>query len=192
MPIKRTVTYDEDENLQMKKRLRRVETLARQNKPEMQHITFNLGATVTAGTASVAGITSISQGDLINNRSSDRVRVWRVEVRGITDTSVDTYLLQAHGDVAPVVADFTSQVGAFILDSSLNNRFTEWRHYRNLYAGGAQQPAKFVQRFKKGIIVKYNGTTASPVDNGLYVVHLNRTGSDKVVNLSCRVWYTDA
>lgn len=177
---------------QMAKRLKTIERRVNAAKPEMKHATFDLTSTVTAGTAVVGGLTGISQGDTINTRAGDRIKVWRVEIRGTASSLLDTYVLQAHGATAPVAADFNSTFGAFVLDSSLNTRFTEWRHYRNLNEGANDAGYKVVIRFKTGIVVKYNGTTSTPVQNGLYFVALNRGGSDRPTALTARIWYTDA
>lgn len=177
----------------MAKRLKRVERKVNQRKPEMKHATFNVSGTVTSGTATIGGLTTISQGDAINNRAGDRIKVWRVEIRGLSGSQIDSYILQAHGETAPAATDFNTSVGAFILDSVSNTKFTEWKHYRNLYvASGSNNPLKMVQRFKNGIVVKYEGTTTTPADNGLYFVCLNRATGDYTIQATARVWYTDA
>lgn len=177
----------------MAKRLKRVERKVNQVKPEMKHITYNLTGTVTAGTLLVSGLTAMTQGDAINNRSGDRIKVWRIEIRGVSASILDQYLIQSHGPDAPVLADFNTSVGAFISDSTSNTRLTEWKHFRNLYnAATTNCPLKIVQRFKNGIGVKYEGTSSPPVDNGLYFCALNRGPSDVSINTTARVWYTDA
>lgn len=184
------------------KRLKRVERIARHSKPEMKHVTYNLSSTVTAGTFNVLGLTGIANGDLVTNRTGDRIRVWRVEIRGLASGALDQYIVQAHGSTAPALGNFSNSgggsptflSGAVIEDEYLNTRFTEWKHYRNLYANNASNAdsCKIVLRFKNGIIVKYQGTNTPPVDNGLWYCIGNGTSVDYTTRLIARVWYTDA
>jgi len=187
--LKRTVTY---ESAPIAKRLRRVEAMARANRPEMRTKTFSVDGTIATATLVNAEITSISQGDAINERSGDRIKVWRVEVRGISSDELDQYLLQLRTTSLPTIASFGPSPGAYLLDSETNSRFTEWKHYRNVYAKGVTDPVKFQLKFKNGIVVRYNGSSTSPVDNGLVYTVLNRTTTSHTNKVSVRVWYTDA
>lgn len=178
------------------KRLKRVERIAGLNKAEMKTITWSATGTLAAGALENVNLTNIAQGTGTNDRIADRIRVWRVEVRGVADPELDHYLIQQRTTSEPTVSVFTSTRGAFLLDSESNTRWTEWKHYRNLYggAGGSgDSPIKFSQKFRNGIIVKYNSNTStSVVNNGLIYTTLNRSSAGKVRNATCRVWYTDA
>lgn len=179
---------------QIAKRLRYVERQTRLNRPEMKHITHTLNGTVTNGTVNVTGITNIAQGDTIAERSGDRIRVWRIEIRGLSPPNIDNYLIQQHTTTLPTITDFGSTVGAFTLDSVTNTKFTEWKHFTHNGGVSGLVPGRFrsYQRFKNGIIVKYGGTGTQPVDNGLVVCNLNRTTTDVAVQFSIRVYFTDA
>lgn len=177
------------------KRLKRVERLAAANKPEMKTITWAASGALATNTLANVELTNIAQGVGINDRVGDRIRVWRVEIRGTSDPSLDHYLFQQRTTSTPTVGVFTSTIGAYLADSETNTRWTEWKHYRNLYGGGggSDLPLKFSQKFINGIIVKYNGSTStSVVNNGLIYTTLNRDASSRTRAVTIRVWYTDA
>lgn len=178
---------------QLAKRVKKVERHVRNQRPEMKHISWGANTTVAAGALNTINLTQLAQGVTINQRMGDRVRVWRVEVRGIAHSRLDHYLTQLHTTTVPDAAKYGPYAGAFLLDSEANTRFTVWKHYRSLYNAAPFAPLKFVQKFKNGIIVKYN-TPASTgcVDNGLVLQSLNRSAIDCDLNYSVRMWYTDA
>lgn len=193
MAAKRKLNFTRVTDMPMNKRLRRVERQVRLNRPEMKHITISASGTVTAGSLNTQAITNIAQGDLINERSGDRIRVWRVVVRGLASSNLDNYLIQQHTTTLPTVADFNSGPGAFTLDSQTNTRFTEWKHYRGLGSyNGTSFPLSYQVKFRNGIVVKYGGTGPQAVDNGLVTCQLNRTTSDSPVGYTIRVYFTDA
>lgn len=192
-----------DDHSSLVKRVKRVERRAAFNKPEMKSITLSLNALASTGGTPLAANTlqllqpcRIAEGTGINDRIGDKIRVWRIEVRGISDVHIDHYIMQNHTATDPGISSFTSRCGAYLLDSENNKRFTEWLHYRNYYTGDqSTEPVsiKFHQKFKNGIIVKYNGSAStSLVDNGLNYVLLNRTGGTGDASVSLRMWYTDA
>ena len=186
------------------KRVKRVERRAAFNKPEMKSITVSLNAmTGTGGTLLADNAVTllqpcrITQGTGVAERIGDKIRVWRIEVRGVADAGLDQFLIQNHTASDPGISSFTSQIGCYLLDSENNKRFTEWLHYRNYYSAGAVSgdvsPMKFVQKFRNGIIVKYNGAAStSVVDNAINYVCVNRTGGNRAINCTLRMWYTDA
>lgn len=202
MGAKRALDFSNVTDMNVNKRLKRVERLARHSKPEMKHQTFNISATSTAGSMLVFGLTGIANGDLVVNRTGDKIRVWRIEIRGLASGALDQFIVQAHGSDAPAIGDFTNtgggsptfRSGGYINDDNLNTRFTEWKHYRNLYANNASDAdsCKMVLRFKNGIIIKYQGTNTPPVDNGLYYCVGNGTATTFTTRLIARVWFTDA
>jgi len=185
------------------KRVKRVERRAALNKPEMKTITLTLNGFSSTGGTPVANNSvqllqpcRIAEGTGINDRIGDKIRVWRIEVRGLSDIGLDHYIMQNHTSSDPGISSFGSRCGAYLLDSENNKRFTEWIHYRNYYTGNIQTDAcslKFHQKFKNGIIVKYNGSAStSVVDNAVNYVIVNRSGSAGSCSLSLRMWYTDA
>lgn len=177
---------------QVAKRLRKVEAMARANRAEMQTKTVTVSGTLNANTLTNAVLTNIEQGTGIAQRKGDEIRVWRVEIRGLSDVALDNYLIQLHTTSEPTVAIFNSVTGAFILDSENNSRFTEWKHYRNYGSSGDNDPIRIVQKFN-GLRVHYNGTTAtSGIRNQLCFTALNRWANPQDINVCCRIWYTDA
>lgn len=190
--------------MSLAKRVKRVERRAAFNKPEMKTVTLSLNAFTSTGGTTLADNTvtllqpcRIAQGTGINDRIGDKIRVWRIEVRGLSDNGLDHYIIQNHTSSNPGITSFTSQIGSYLLDSENNKRFTEWIHYRNYYTGSGATTTtpslKFHQKFRNGIIVKYNGAAStSIVDNEVSYVAVNRTGTNLSANLSLRMWYTDA
>lgn len=186
------------------KRVKRVERRAAFNKPEMKSVTLSLNAmTGTSGTLLADNSVTllqpcrIAQGTGINDRIGDKIRVWRIEVRGVSDPGLDQFLIQNHTATDPGISSFSSQIGCYLLDSESNKRFTEWLHYRNYYSSGAVSgdvaPMRFVQKFRNGIIIKYNGAAStSVVDNAVNYAVVNRTGGNRAINCTLRMWYTDA
>lgn len=174
------------------KRLKRVETMARNNRPEMQTKTFQLSGTLAVGAVSNVILTAIAQGNDINDRKGNEIRVWRVEIRGVSDTGMDNYLLQLHTTSEPTAASFGPTTGAFLLDNESNVRYTEWKHYRNYNGTGGGDPLRIVQKFN-GMRSHFNGaTTTSGIRNQICFTALNRTATTQDIAVSCRIWYTDA
>lgn len=172
------------------KRVKRVEAMARANRPEMQTITTSTEQLISGGNLFNLPICLLEQGPGVAERSGTRVRVWRIEVRGLAQTGLaDLYLIQQHGTDLPALANFGPEPGAFLLDKESNTKFTEWRHYRNADSNSVN--IKFVQKFK-GMHVKYNGALNTPVDNGMNLVYLNRGTGAQLVNVTVRVWFTNA
>lgn len=177
------------------KRIARVERRVGNQKPEMKSITFEGNTTVGAGALFNWSLTNIAEGTSKNQRICNKIRVWRVEVRGTADPAIDWYLLQQKTTSSPTVAVFGNAAGAYIFDAESNSRWVEWKHYRNLYGGGGagDSPLKFTQKWRNGIIVRYNTNTGTGVvNNGLILTALNNSVGAQAYNISIRVWYTDA
>lgn len=173
-------------------KFKRLERRVNALKPEMKHATFTLSSVLTtANPFAAANLTEISQGDAVNRRTGNRIKVWRIEVRGLCSSELDTWVVQSHQGIAPIVTQFTSGFGSMITDDDLNSKLTEWRHYRNLNESANFAPYKLVVRFKTGINVKYDGITTTPGDNGLYWVAFNPGTTDRNIDLTARIWYTD-
>lgn len=191
--LKRTYHVTPADAQQITKRLRMVERSTRLNRPEMKHKTFSITGTITAGTVNVGALTDIAQGDTIAERSGDRIRVWRVEIRGMAEGGVDNHLLQQHNTSLPTIADYTSAEGSMLLDSSTNTRFTEWKYFKGYWNGPSSGSViRVTQKFRNGMVVKYGGTASTPVDNGLLITQVNRSGVDHEVNYTIRIYFTDA
>lgn len=174
------------------KKFKRLERRVNALKPEMKHKRFSLTATLNSTTPfTTFNLTDVSQGDAVDRRTGNRIKVWRIEIRGICSSTLDTWIVQSHQGIAPTAAQFTTGFGSFIQDDDLNSKLTEWRHYRNLNETAADAGYKVVVRFKTGINVKYDGITVTPADNGLYFVGLSSEGADRTINLQARIWYTD-
>lgn len=181
------------------KRLKTVERKARFNTPELKVKTYTYnGSTVTGGTAVTDGaasaieITTVAQGTGVDDRIGDQIRIHKIEVRGIMDPNLDFYIFKCSTTSLPAIANFGTQMGAYVLASE-GNKFHEYIHYRNLYSFGSTNGMKITKKFSNGLLVKYNaGTSGSCVYNKLCYVVLNHSGAARNCNFSVRVWYTDA
>lgn len=184
-------------NAPIAKRVKRLERVARASRPEMKTATFSINTTVPALAAGVKGfiasdITTITQGDTINQRSGNRVKLWRVEVRGITAVTLDGYLLQKHVPDLPVEADLVNDSFApYLIESANNIRYTEWAHVQGLYTDADKLTRFKVVRNFKGMEVKYAGSTSTPSENGVCLVFSNSSTGTGYINCSIRIWFTD-
>lgn len=188
--VAKRVLFQDDKGVMT--RMKRVERRVNALKPEMKHQTFTIATVITTGAPLInANLTNISQGDGQGRRTGNKIKVWRIEIRGVASSQLDTLVVQSHGGTPPAAANFTAGEGTFITDDDLNTSFTEWRHYRNLSTQDNGAPYKLTVRFKTGINVHYDGISTTPASNGLYWVGYNGTATDRPVNLTARVWYTD-
>jgi len=184
-------------NAPIAKRVKRLERVARQQRPEMKTITSTFQANIAAKVGTTKGflqsqLLAITQGDAINQRSGNRVKVWRVEVRGIMATRLDGYLLQMHGNVEPAVTDFINNAyGSYLIESSNNTTLTEWANFSSLYIESDGNARFKISRNFKGMEVKYSGSTSNPVENGISLAFVNNFTATLPIDCSIRVWYTD-
>ena len=187
----RTVTLDRPT-----KRMRRTYAVSRGRSRytravEMQKKNITSQGNVAAGAAVVLNLTNVLQGDGADDRSGTQIRAYRAELRGTCAAGIDIYLIQGHGATAPVSADFPGSCGSYISDAKNNSVFTEWGHTSS---GGVNSSVdgrfKLVRNFR-GMRVRYNGNTAQPVYNAIYVVIRNGTGAALDYNLGGILWFTE-
>jgi len=173
------------------KRLKKVETLARSNKPEIKSITYVASGTVVSGAVLNVVATGIVQGTGGNERIGDYVNCVAIEVRGQLDPDVDLHILKANSATLPTDAMYTSGIGTFLLDSERDSRFQEIVHYRNRYNSGPDAACEIKRKLSHRCY--YNGSTAASGQRGQVVVGLiNQWPSDKSYNFTVRLFYTDA
>lgn len=193
MTMKRTVTLEAGDT-PVQKRLKRVEAQVKRNRPEMKMSTtaFN-GAVPITGAANnllIANITQIAQGDLVSQRSGNRVRVWRAEVRGTCPPDIDAYLLQAHNGTNPsnFIFDTETIPASFVNSAKSNVTHTEWAFRQS--RDDSDDKIRIVRKFK-GMELSYDGTATTATRNNLFLVFRNPTTSTLVVSGYVRVWFTD-
>lgn len=193
MVAKRRLDFSRVTDMPTTKRIRRLEAKVRANRPEMRTFLTPFSITAASGAASITvGLTNITQGDNVNNRNGTRIKVWRVEVRGLGATAARLHLIQQHGSSTPVYASYT---GDFLNSDVNNTRFTEWATHPSTSNPGNSLSIdgnfKFSRKFK-GMVVKYDGSTATPVENGLLLQLVNNSGSSETYTGTVCVWFTDA
>jgi len=172
------------------KRVSRVEARQRNQRPEMKQVLFANTGALLANTIQSTNITAIAGGDAVTERSGNRIKAWRVEIRGILDPGLDLYLLQGHTNDAISITDFSTERAPFLYSSLTNTKITEWLHYS--VPDSVAHNFKRSKHFKYGLNVKYIGTaTSNAVDNILYVVAVNRSTTTQSIDCSIRLWYTD-
>lgn len=194
MVAKRRLDFSKVTDAPMSKRLKRMEYQVYRNRPEMKTATVALTGNITAGALSLMQPCRLGTGTTPAQRIGDKIRLYRIEVRGTGDNRFDQYIIQKKTTTDPTIASFTTASGAYIFDSLNTNQFTEWLHYRNIAAGpNSFSGVKYQKRFKGGIVVKYNGSAATNVvDNEIIVAVVNRSSSSLAYDCTCRIWYTDA
>ena len=174
------------------KRLKKVETLARSNKPETKSVTFVAAGTIAAGGIINVDCTNIAEGSSSNERIGDKIHVQRIEIRGLIDPDLDAHVIKCNATTKPTTALFTSGIGTFLLQSELGSRFREILHYRN-----GQSIEDFNSTFavnrKLGYNCHYSGTLGTTAQIGCTTVTvLNRTTAVKNHAFTVRLYYTDA
>lgn len=197
MVARRRLEFSNVTDLPLSKRVKRVESSLKKSRPAMRTATFSIDATVPAKSGTTKGftqatITNITQGDGINQRTGNRIRVWRVEVRGWSNGWLDGYILQNHGQQTLDESFFNDYSGAFLSDNFSNYLFTEWKHWCP-FSQDINEIGRFkvVQKFN-GMTVKYGGSSSTPTDNALHVCFLNtNTASARSVQCTIRIWFTD-
>lgn len=174
------------------KRIKKIEKKQLKNSSETKYKSFGINTSIATGTIFPVSLVDIPEGTGNDERVGDIIRLLKVEVRGVSANQLDIYLLRGATVTSPVVANFGSTIGAFLLDSQLNN-FKELVHYRNLYTSTLVDSIKFTKNFGTGTIVKYNGSASTAcISNKLWLVVLNRDPSSKSVNFSIRVSFKDS
>lgn len=175
------------------KKMRSMQMQVYRNRPEMRTRTSSSAGVVAVDNLSQFNICRIGTGSEIDNRSGNKIRVFRIEVRGRMGTGMDAFILQKKTSSDPTIDSFTGDAGCFINDGDNTTKFTEWMHYRNLKDVNTAAPCKFSKSFKGGMLVHFTGSAGtSVVRNELSVVLVNRSAAAVSYDLSVRVWYTDA
>jgi len=183
------------ENVPAAKRIRRLESQVRRNRPEMHHYTTSNAPTVPANNVSTQHLTNISQGDGINQRSGNRIRVWRIEVSGIADTATLTHqIISSAGNDVPAISDFTVLGPPLMNDAPLASKFNVWMRITPAVCvtDSGQYYFKKTIKFPKGIIVYFDGSAGSNVvKNRLNFTTINTSGANVLTFISYRIWFTD-
>jgi len=175
----------------MAKRLKRVERIQGRRKPEVKYAVFTHSGAIADMAASTVELTAIAQGNDVNERTGNHIKLLRVDVRGdVGDNNLDYYIIQCHTTAAPIYGNFNAQQGGAISTIDNNTKFTEWK-YMSGYK--LKDTGRLMHRFKYGIKAKYNGTaTSNCVDNRIYLFIKNNTGASHSPNFTVRVWFSDA
>ena len=128
--LKRTYHLAGDDAERVSKRLRRVESASRRNKPAMRNKRFITVATIAANSINSVELSAISDGDIVSNRQGNKIKIHRIEVRGNCHHQLDCYIIQSHTTTLPTYGNFSSNNGAFLDDEELNTKFSEWAYFK--------------------------------------------------------------
>lgn len=170
------------------KRLKRVESKVSRAKPEIHYADEHITGTLVVNSANVVNILKIPQGTAVNQRTGNKIRVLGVEIRGFSAFNCSNHLIQSHTQNAPTYSDFNSGYQPHLTKEKTNTEFTEWLIMR----GDETNQFRRIKKFKNGIIVKFNNSLSTPIDNGLYLASINNHSVSQAVDLNVRVWYYDA
>lgn len=172
------------------KRLRKVEAMARSNRPEVKSITYVSSGTIVAGAVLNVVASAIAQGTGGNQRTGDYINCIRVEVRGQLDPDIDMHVLKCQSASLPSAATYTNGIGTFLLDTERDSRFQEIVHFRNRFQSDPEAAVQINRRLRHRCY--YNSITSGSGQRGQVVVGLiNKWPSDKSYNFTVRLYYTD-
>lgn len=192
--VKRTNPFAQysHQSIPLAKRLKRVETLARSNKPELKSKTYSANTAVLAGNIGLVELTAIAQGDTNSSRDGLKIKVVKVEIRGLIPTSGDVFVTQSYGSYVPTFGSFTTtNIGCFVDDTENTNIFKEVRYIRNINQAHPLVPVW--KSIKLNSTVGYDGgTTANCVRNRLHFVLVNASAATVTPDCQIRIYYTDA
>lgn len=177
------------------KRLKKIEYQVYRNRPEMKTRTILANGNVDSANIQTLRPCQIAQGSGVTNRIGDKIRIWRIECRGVHTNAIDAYIIQNKTNTLPAITDFNAVNGSYLLDNVNTTKFTEWVHYKNMYVNDDDYaPVKFSKKFKGGIVVKFAGAaTTDIVDNEILIVLRSiNAGGTKPYSLTTRIWFTDA
>lgn len=165
-------------------------------RPELHYADYlATGVTVGPNSVKVENLTNISQGDFRSQRTGNRVRIHKVEIRSTSNSSSATFeeplgqfLLLGKDARTPTIADFGGQLYPMVTADD----FTElksWSTKCNIQADS--QTTRRVKYFKPPLEVHYEtqvSTTA--IVNRLYFCCVNNGASNATVNYVIRVYFT--
>lgn len=188
--LKRTVTM-EPSDAPVSKRLKRVERQVKAQRPEMKtyQITHSTGA--TAASVRTVPIADVPQGDGVYQRVGQKIKIWRVDIRGVADPLQDIHLIQAHTGATPAYAEYRGSNGAFLYYNVMNSKFTEWGHVNPVPHQTTSVPFRITRKFR-GMEVTFDDSSSTALRNSLFLTFLNHTGSTLNHNCNVTVWFTDS
>lgn len=191
MVAKRRLDFSKVTDLPLTKRVRKVERIVRLNRPELK--TFSTGLTTLQAINSISVVKpcNIQQGSDVNERIGNKIRVWRIEVRGNSDNRLDNLIIRKTTSTDPVIGDFRTPAGSYVLDEK-RTQFVELVHKQSNDTN-SNATFKMSYKFRGGLLVSYNGPNGTDgIDNEVIWVVVNRSSVACVSTCSVRIWYTDA
>jgi len=194
LPLKKRPYRGDD--FSVAKRLRAVEAQTRRNRPEMKHkyIVFAGPGTVATNTSTIYNITDIGQDSTETGREGNRVKIYRVEVRGDCSAGLSCYMLKSINGHVPVHGDFTGGTVAssdFIADAKDGTELIELFFKRPIPGiTGVPSPVRTIRKFR-GLDTCYPSASTTPSRNGLYFVIRNTSGSTLSFDMVAKIWYTE-
>lgn len=163
-------------------------------KPELKYIETQTSGSMLTNTSAVHYLTDVNQGTNYDNRISNKIKVVRIDIRGMI-TSNNTgflnnnlHIVRCKADNVPVTGDFTDSQGSF----TDHEKFEELYYKQGLGSLYSTNIVKTI-KLKYPIVVHYNGTVgANVVRNPIYGVIRNPSnGNTQNFDISYRVWYHD-
>lgn len=175
----------------VQKRLKRVERQVRSQRPEMKVYHVTSTTAVSTGAVGLVQLSDITQGDGVGQRVGNRIKIWRVEIRGEIDAGASVLLLQCHTGATVSYGELDLSRGAGVSPQFLNSKYTEWAFTNVTPHQTTYNPIRIIRKFR-GMEVTYPDSTTTALRNRLTLVIQNVTGSSINKSLSARVWFTDA
>lgn len=164
----------------------------RRNFGEIKTLTGHLPSTqVVNGGSNVQILTGIATGPNQGQRIGNELRVRSIEIAGdVGNFGVDIYLVQSRTGNPPTIANFTPTYGGMLTQG------TSQEHFAIVAQALNTDNTSAIFRMKKSysipMKVSYTGPTATELStNHLYVVVINRTGSNHNIQWSFTLKYID-
>lgn len=182
MVLKRSISFSQDSQASVAKRLKRVER--KQNLYGPTKLLRNV-LTTDAGALADGAIRTVALWV-----ASD-TKIIRVSIKGyLGGTGVDAYLLQAEPAIGVSYSNFTPTIGGCLSTGSGPHEegCVIWKHYLSLNGG---TNFSITQKFKYGFTSLYDSSLMSGTGKQLYFVIKNDSGAAVSPQATIEVWYSN-
>lgn len=165
------------------------------NNKEKMYVQKSLPETnlLTAGASTSA--MNISQGDNENERHGTEVKLRSIQLKGYLTVDdecpsdlVRTMIVQdtKYGATEPTITDVIDSVSAIAMGKQDNqfrykilmDKLTVIKALPNDVVDEYYIPFKYYKKFKKDVIVRFDGADTDPIQNGIYVIQFSKNNNN--------------
>lgn len=172
------------------KRLKTLEAKVRANTGEIKCKTFTFNGNVALTDTSVIELTAIGNGDGISQRDGNKIRIEKIDVRGVFSSIIDVNLVRSYGATVPDHSSFITTVpGGNLIDGG-DVALQILKYYQNYNMYSPSTPMHFVSNRK--LVVGFEGTaTTNCVRNRIHLCLTNSSTAGAPAALQIKVYYRD-